>query len=215
MPDDLNNGPAPTEPKDSDPGKQKPATPTPSSGSAGETPSSGVTAEERAELERLRAIHADEQKWEKRNKANLAKLRDLAQDLGISREEFNPAEFDPKSEVAKLRQEIEAERNERTRAEVAAETGIPRELISGGTGEEMRANAAKILAFAKANAPAPEIPPVPNASEVKGDQEIKGTQKVTAAEYKAITDPEERRKLRESGLVEGFGIPRRQRPLSG
>ena len=170
----------------------------------------GLAAEERAELSRLRKLHQDEKKWESRNKANLGKLRDLALELGVSREDFNPAEFDPKSEFAKLRAEIEQERTERTRVEIAAEVGVPKDLILGSTPDKMKANAAKLLDWAKANGKAaPPAQSAPPAEEVKGDKEIKGDKKVTASEYAAITDPAKRRQLREAGLVEGFAAIRR------
>jgi hypothetical protein len=176
-----------------------------------ETDGKGLTAEERAELDRLRAIHADEKKWESRNKANLGKLRDLALELGVSREDFNPAEFDPRAEFNKLRAEIESERTERSRVEIAAAVGVPKELIQGKTADEMQASATALLEWAKANGKAPDQKQsLPPASEVQGYEEIKGDKKVTASEYNAITDPNERRRLREAGLVEGFGAPKRR-----
>lgn len=214
MPDNpAPNETNPTESADALPGvveppKVSPApapTPDPTT-PVGETPGGGISSEERAELERLRAIHADESKWEKRNKANLGKLRDLALEMGISREDFNPAEFDPKSEVAKLRAEIESERVERSRVEIAATAGIPVELVQGSSREDMQANVDKLLSWSKASQPkAEKKQELPDAREVQGGQEIRGQKKVSAAEYNAIADPEERRKLRASGLVEGFG----------
>lgn len=214
MPDNpAPNVTEPTEPADVLPGVVEPPkvapvpapTPDPST-PVGDTPGSGINSEERAELERLRAIHADESKWEKRNKANLGKLRDLALEMGISREDFNPAEFDPKSELAKLRAEIESERVERTRVEIAAASGIPVELVQGSSREDMQANVDKLLNWQKASQPKLEKKQeLPDAREVQGGREIRGQKKVSAAEYNAIADPEERRKLRASGLVEGFG----------
>ena len=173
-----------------------------------DTGTTGLTAEERSELDRLRAIHQDEKKWESRNKANLGKLRDLALELGVSREDFNPAQFDPKAEFAKLRAEIETERAERTRVEIAAAAGVPKELILGNTADEMQSHAEKLIEWAKAagkqSAPEPPKQYAPPADEVKGDKEIKGETKVSASEYAAIKDPAKRRQLRESGLVEGF-----------
>jgi len=202
------NGPVEEAPKDADPADTAPKpTPKPAPKPA-ETPSGGLTNDERAELERLRGIHADEQKWQARSRANAAKLRELAETMGIPREEFNPGQFDPKSEFDKLRAEVEAERIERARVEIAAAAGVPTELVQGTDRESMQAFVAKLSDWAKAAAPKPPAEPkqtAPNAADFKGGEEIKPPKTVTAAEYAAIKDPEKRRELRQKGLVEGFG----------
>ena len=53
-----------------------------------------------------------------------------------------------------VEQELAAERSARARAEVAASTGVPAELLSGGTVEELTASAEALLKFRGEQKPA-------------------------------------------------------------
>jgi hypothetical protein len=123
--------------KTAEPTKTPEATATPAT-------AGGLNAEERAELERLRAVHKDESKWENRSKANAKKLRDLAAAAGLDVSELNLSEFDPKVEFEKLSKTVESEREARIRAEVAREfPDLDPADIHGSTEDEMRSSAQK------------------------------------------------------------------------
>lgn len=108
-----------------------------------------LTDDDRNELERLRAIHKDEQKWEKRAKSNFEKastLDTITQALG----QPNADEpVDPLAELAKLREDLESERTERLREKVATTTGVPVSQIHGSDEGSMTASADEALSWAK------------------------------------------------------------------
>lgn len=110
----------------------------------------GLSLEDRNELERLRAIHKDEQKWEKRAKENFAarqQLDKLAEALGGRPEEGQP--FDPQAEISRLRAEIDAKDAVAMRERVARTTGVPPSQIHGTDEASMTASANEALAWAK------------------------------------------------------------------
>lgn len=165
----------------------------------------GLSADDRAELERLRTVHSDEKKWESRNKANLSKLRELAQSMGISRDEFNPADFDPKQAFEQLRADVEKERTERTRADIAREKGVDTRYVSGTNAEEMAAAADAYLAdmqaridaaIAKAKAPVTE-----STSTVKSGDRVEGPKQIASeAELKALSPAEQMKAYKDGRL---------------
>lgn len=146
----------------------------------------GLPDAEKAELERLRAIHKDETKWEKTAKVNkdaAPKMRALAELLGIEPDQYGllPEEFDPKTEFSKLRDEVTKERTERLRSEVARTEEVDLDVIFGSTEEEMRESARKFNAAVeaaadkKAKGRAPAAVP---ASEVTSNGKVAGPDQI-------------------------------------
>ncbi|OYN80480.1 hypothetical protein CG716_09875 [Mycolicibacterium sphagni] len=173
-----------------------PAEPTkaePKAPEASTTQSDQLTASERAELDRLRAVHKEEGKWENRSKANAKKLRDLAVELGVDPAEFNPSDFDPKAELGKLREDFNAERTARLRAEIARTEQVDPDVLTGNTEEEMRAAAQRhktlvAKAVEDALAAAGKTPPsAAPASTVTSSERIEGPTQVTREELKGMT----------------------------
>lgn len=189
---------APVEPADNAPeGTEKAATPpAPAESEAPKTETVALTADERAELTRLRGIHKDEKKFETYNKANLAKLRELAETLGIPREEFNPAAFDPKTELEKLRLEVETERVERTRSDIAREKGVDPRYVVGASADEMKAAADAYLTDVQARIDAAlkrsTAPVTETTSTVKAGDRVEGPKQITTeAELKKLSPAEQ------------------------
>ena len=147
----------------------EPAPPAPETPTATETPEApadgALTADEREELAKLRAIHKDEQKWERRAKENFEKAKRL-DELEMAKksvEERLIAERDAALATA------EAERTERLREKISRETGVPPDRITGTTEEDMRADAESALAWAKEFAKKTNGPVGAPAAAVTGD----------------------------------------------
>ena len=140
--------------------------PAPETPSAPATPVEGdLDADEREELAKLRAIHRDEQKWERRAKENFEKAKRL-DELELAKklvEERLIAERDQALATA------ESERTERLREKISRETGVPPERITGATEEAMRADAENALAWAKDFAKKTNGPVGAPAAAVTGD----------------------------------------------
>ena len=153
-------------------------------------------ADERAELERLRAIHKDERRWEKRAKDNFSdaqKFRELIDALGG---DSKTPDFDPKLELAKLRGEIEASNTERTRSEVARVKGVDPALLVGSTQEEMEAAADRYLADVNARVQAAlkqsTVPATESTSTVNSGDRVEGPKQIASeAELMKLT-PQQR-----------------------
>lgn len=139
---------------------------TPTETSEPEAPADGaLTPDEREELAKLRAIHKDEQKWERRAKENFEKAKrlDELEMAKKSAEERLIAERDAALATA------EAERTERLREKISRETGVPPDRITGATEEDMRADAESALAWAKEFAKKNSGPVGAPAAAVTGD----------------------------------------------
>lgn len=111
---------------------------------------SGPSDADMAELERLRALHKDEQKWRReatKNFADAQKLRSLIEQVGGDAKE---SEFDPQKEFQRLRDEVAQERAARTREAVARTEEVPPEVLVGDTEEAMRESAARYKAQVEA-----------------------------------------------------------------
>lgn len=182
------------------------ATPAPSS--VDPTSTSDLSANERSELERLRAIHKDERKWETRAKSNFEdaqKFRDLLDALGA---DSKTPDFDPKTELAKLRGEIEASNIERTRSEVARIKGVDPTYVAGSTQEEMEAAADRYLADINARVQAAlqktTAPVTESTSTVKSGDRVEGPKQIASeAELKKLS-PQERMAAYREGRLDGL-----------
>lgn len=173
------------------------ATDNPAADSDASGAAEGITGEERAELERLRAIHKDERRWERRAKENFGDADRWRKFIeAATGSDQKPDEFDPQAELNKLRKDIEDERTERTRVEVARDKGVDPKYVSGKTVEEMKAAADGYLkdmqalidaALKNATAPATE-----STSTVKGGDRVEGPKQITSeAELKELSPAEQ------------------------
>ncbi|ORA77189.1 hypothetical protein BST28_18905 [Mycolicibacter kumamotonensis] len=155
------------------------------------TATDGLSSDERAELDRLRAIHKDERRWEKRAKDNYndaQKFRDLLSALGGDTKTEN---FDPKAELAQLRSEIESANTERQRAEVARVKNVDPIYVVGKTQEEMEAAAERYLADVNAKVQAAlkqtTAPVTESTSTVTSGDRVEGPKQLTEAELRKLT----------------------------
>ena len=142
-----------------------------------------LTADEREELARLRAIHKDEQKWERRAKENFEKAKrlDEIEMAKKSVEERLIAERDAALAAA------ESERTERLREKISRETQVPPDRITGATEEEMRESAESALSWAKEFSKT-QGPIGAPASAVTGDGKApQGEPQLTRADLKNMT----------------------------
>lgn len=150
-----------------------------------DTPSTdGLTADEREELARLRAIHKDEQKWERRAKENFEKAKrlDEIEMAKKSVEERLIAERDAALAAA------ESERTERLREKISRETQVPPDRITGATEEDMRESAESALAWAKEFAKKNGTPLGAPAAAVTGDGKApQGAPQLTRADLKNMS----------------------------
>lgn len=71
--------------------------------------------------------------------------------------------------LVKAQQELAMERTARTRAEVAASKGVPADLLSGSTQEELEASAAALIAFKGEQPKGPVIPNQGLAPQIPSD----------------------------------------------
>lgn len=111
---------------------------------------------------------AESRKWESRAKENLATAKaneDAAKRLAEIEEAQKTEAQKAQDALAKAQQELADERAARLRAEVAASKGIPANLLSGSTQEELEKSADDLLAF-KGDAPEPS--PFPKADPSQG-----------------------------------------------
>lgn len=176
--------------------------------SVGPTQSSQLTPDERIELDRLRAVHKEESKWENRSKANAKKLRELAVELGVDPTEFNPSDFDPKTEFNKLRDEVNSERAARIRAEIARIEQVDPAVLVGNTEAEMRSAAKRYkqtveTAVAAALTAAGKTPPsAAPASTVTSSEKIEGPKAITSRDELKKMSPQEILKAEKDGRLD-------------
>ena len=161
----------------------EPETPTEAVTSAGESDGT-LTADEREELAKLRAIHRDEQKWERRAKENFDKAKRL-DDLELAKksvEERLIAERDAALATA------ESERTERLREKISRETRVPPDRITGSTEDDMRESAESALAWAKEFAKTTGTPLGAPPSVVTGDGKApQGATQLTRTDLQKMT----------------------------
>lgn len=114
--------------------------------------------------------------------------------------------FDPQAEIQRMRSDLEAERTERLRSDVARTTGVEPDFISGSSMEEMQASAQRYLdsvnARIEAAMKAKNIPVAPPASTVTSDGKIAGPDQITSREELAKLSPAERAKAYEEGRLD-------------
>lgn len=104
------------------------------------------------EMERFKAVQRIAREQEKRatqNQADAEAYRKLAQLFNPEGNGNGDNKPDPLAEIQKLRDELNSERVERTREQIASATGVPASLVSGSTEDEMRASATAAQEWAK------------------------------------------------------------------
>lgn len=155
-----------------------------------ETPT-GLSAEDKAELERLRGVHKDEQKFRReatQNFEDAERWRQLSKTVG------GEPGFDPQAEFQRLRDEVTNERTERIRTEVARTENVPPKYITGATEEDMRASAQEYRADIDAaieKALKGRAPAAAPASEVTANGKVAGPNQITSRdELKNMTHQE-------------------------
>lgn len=163
----------------------------------------GLSADEAAELNRLRKIHEDESKWEKRAKQNFddaKRFRELVEQLGGK----ETKEFDAKAAFEQLNAKLESAEQERIRAEVARVKNVDPEDIQGKTEEEMNASADRWLARFQARldeAMKSKAPTTPPASTVTSDGKISGPEQITSRDELSKMSPAQRLKAYQEGRL--------------
>lgn len=177
---------------------------------SGSDSAAGLTADERAELDRLRAVHKEERRWERRAKDNFTdaeKFRALAKAFtgGDGAEDF-----DPKAEFAKLRNELQSERLERIRAEVARVKNVDPRYVIGANQEEMTAAADSYLSDVEARVKAAlqgvKAPATESTSTVKGGDRVEGPKQITSeAELKKLSPADQLKAYQEGRLDKLIG----------
>ena len=148
-----------------------------------ETPVSGETQTAETDWK------AEARKWESRAKESLAtaKANEGAAKRLAEIEEAQKSEAQKAQEaLAKAQDELNAERVARVRAEVAASKGIPAELLSGSTQEDLEKSAEALLAFKGEQAV--ESSPFPKADPSQGVRNSGGSGSTADAFAAAVKD---------------------------
>jgi hypothetical protein len=170
--------PTPPKPPETPPQQQNPPTPA-----------------ETVEMERFKAV----QQIARQNEADARAYREMLKGLGVTPEQ--KTEFDPKAEIEKLRQDVEDERTERAREQIAHTTNVPVGQIQGKTVEEMQASAQDALAWVngllqQANVPAAVPASVVNSPAGPNDG---GPAQIESRDELAKLSPPERMKAFREG----------------
>lgn len=136
------------------------------------------------------ALAAEVAKW----KALSRKNEDTAKANADKAKQYDALEESKKSdlqkaqdELARVQAELDAERGGSLKASVAAAKGVPAELLTGSTKEELEASATALLAF-KGPAEAPSQDAA--ASAVGGKPVNAGADQLTAEQLKGMTSKE-------------------------
>lgn len=174
-----------------------------------------LTAGERAELERLRGVHADEQKYRReatQNHSDAEAYRRLLAGLGVDGKAKK--DFDPQAAISDLNSKLESERQERLREKVARTEGVDPEDFSGKTEEEMRESAQKFKARIEARVAAEvEKRAKTIASAAAPAGEVTAAGKVEGA--KQVTSRDDLKKMSRAEVIEAHKAGRLDDQISG
>lgn len=177
---------------------------------------SDLSADERAELTRLRDVHKDEQKHRREatnNHRDAEAYRNLApallKALGINDGDA-PKDFDAKQAIADLTSKFETAERERVRSEVARTEGVNPRYVVGATEDEMRASATEYKADLEA-AVDKRVKGVAPAAAPAGEVTANG--KVDAA--KQITSRDELKKMTRAEILDAYKDGRLEDQLAG
>lgn len=150
---------------------------------------------ETVDMERFKAIQRIAREQEKRakdNQSDAEAYRKLASLFGNG--DGEAAQFDPQSEIQKLRDELSSERVERLREQVASSTGVPASLVSGSTEDDMRASATAAQDWAKGLAKSatgkPSVAPAESVTSTQAPHETGVKQIQSRNELKGMSSSE-------------------------
>lgn len=185
-PNDMPGAGAATEPSET----QQDATPD-------HAEATGLTADEKSELEKLRAARTEERLWERRAKANVEdakRWRDQQEKLG-----------DPMERINELSAKFEASEKARIRSDVARTECVDIEDIRGDTEDEMLESArrwktrfeARVAEAIKAKTSPAAAP----AAEVTSSGTVEGQKQLTQDDLKSMT-PKQVIEARNSGQLD-------------
>lgn len=175
------------------------------------TTTGGLDDAERAELERLRSVHKDEQKSRREATANhrdAEAYRNLAPALlkALGIEDGNaPKDFDAKSAIADLTSKFETAERERIRSEVARTEGVNPRYVVGATEEEMRASAQEFKADLDAEVAkrtTKTAPAAAPAGEVTSNEKVDGPKQITSRDQLKGMTPKQIVEAREKGQLD-------------
>lgn len=170
------------------------------------TASGEMSADERAELARLRDVHKDEQKFRREatdNHRDAQAYRNLLQALGVEGKERK--EFDAQAAITDLNSKFESERIARIRSEVARTEGVEPEDFTGSTEEEMRTSAqrfkARIEAEVEKRGKAVATAAAP-AGEVTANGKVEGPKQISSRDELNKMTREQRIKAHKEGRLD-------------
>lgn len=120
-------------------------------------PESKTDADDRVEFERFKGVQELARRFEKAAKDN-ATDAEAFRKLQSTFQANGETAVDPVKEIQQLREELQSERVERQRAEVAQLTGVPTHQITGTDKDSMTASAQAALEWAKGLGQAAKVP---------------------------------------------------------
>jgi len=171
----------------------------------------GLSPDKLAELNRTLRDERNQWKREAREaKEQAESLRkqwdEMKTRLGVDEK----SEFDPKTAIETLQRQIESERTERLRADVARDLNVDPAFILGTTEDQMRETASKYLDDVNRRIEdaikAKNLPAAPPASTVTSDGKIAGPQQITShAELKKLPTAERVKAYKDGRLNELMG----------
>lgn len=174
-----------------------------------EAPEKGLTPDKLANLNRTLRNEkkaAERRARELEQRANEADQRWQQLAALFGNDESGKSDFDPQSEIQRMRSDLEAERTERLRSDVARTTGVEPDFIAGKSLEEMQASAQRYLESVNARIEealkAKNVPAAPPASTVTANGKIAGPDQITSREELAKLSPADRAKAYEEGRLD-------------
>jgi hypothetical protein len=165
-----------------------------------------ISADERAELARLREVHKDEQKWRRQateNHSDAEKYRKLLDGFGVAPEKGK--EFDAQKAISDLNSKFEKAEQARIRSEVARTEKVDPNVIHGATEEEMRVSAKQFRLTVEAEvekrtkAVAPAAAP---ASDVTANGKVEGSKQITSQRDLKNMSAKQISEARKAGLLD-------------
>lgn len=167
-----------------------------------DTDDGALTSEERVELDRLRAVHADEKKWEKRSKENFEKAKKWDEHESSTRSKEENDEIE-KQQMADRIKELETRDLRNT---VAKDVGVEVDDVHGATEDEMRESAERFKAKVEAAVEQAlkdkvRTPAAAPASTVTSSEKIAGPTQVKTRDELAKMNPRERMKAYREGRL--------------
>ncbi len=175
-----------------------------------DTASKGLSPDKLADLNRTLREERNEWKREarsarERQEALQRQWDELKTKLGV---DDSASEFDPKTAFERLQAEVQAERTERTRVEVARTLKVDPVFVIGNSEEEMRESAERYLADVNSRIEealqSRNVPAAPAASTVTANDKIGGPQQITSQEDLRSMSPGQRMEAFRNGQLDSL-----------